>query len=271
MPAGEAFDVKAIEELQSLKVRKVRRVGLPPPAAAFEPLPSVELEADEVHVWTVDLDSYVPESLSSVLSKEEVERATRFHFSKDRHHFIVARGLLRELSAAYLKTRANELEFQYGPQGKPTLVVPAPFNFNLAHSHGRAAYAFSANRELGIDLELVRADFGGVDLAQRFFSAREIETLLKVPARLASVAFFNCWTRKEAYIKAIGEGLSMPLNLFDVSLSPGEPAALLRNRRNEDEVSRWSMQSLTAPEGYVAALVVEGNDWKLKTFTLPVG
>jgi 4'-phosphopantetheinyl transferase len=243
---------------------------LPPLLAKpFEHIHSFELPADEVHVWTVDLDSYAPESFTSVLSKDEVERAGRFHFSTDRHHFTVARGLLRKLLAAYLKTTTHELNFKYGPQGKPALLAAAPFNFNLAHSHGCAAYAFSANRELGIDLELVRAEFGGEEVAQRFFSPHEIETLLKVPAKFASDAFFNCWTRKEAYIKAIGEGLSMPLNLFDVSLAPGEPAALLRNRRNEDEVSRWSMQSLTAPDGYVAALVVEGNDWKLKTFTLP--
>lgn len=234
---------------------------------------AIELPADEVHVWTADLDSYAPESLISVLSTDEAQRAQRFHFSTDRHHFIVARALLRKLLAGYLKTAAHEVTFHYGDYGKPGLVSAAPCKFNLAHSHGRAAYAFSLNRELGIDLELVRADFGGEEVAKRFFSRCEIETLQKLPKALAGQAFFNCWTRKEAYIKAIGEGLSMPLDLFDVSLAPGEPAALLRNRRNADEVSRWSMQSLTAAQGYVAALVVEGNDWKLKTFTLqrPVG
>jgi len=229
---------------------------------------SLELPADEVHVWTADLESYAPESLTSLLSTDEAQRAQRFHFNTHRHHFIVARALLRKLLAGYLKTAADEVAFQYGDYGKPSLASATPYKFNLAHSHGRAAYAFSLNRELGIDLELVRADFGGAEVAQRFFSRCEIEILEKLPKALAGQAFFNCWTRKEAYIKAIGEGLSMPLDLFDVSLAPGEPAALLRNQRNAEEVSRWSMQTLAAPDGYVAALVVEGNDWKLKTFTL---
>jgi 4'-phosphopantetheinyl transferase len=229
---------------------------------------TLELPADEVHVWTADLDSYAPESLISVLSTEEAERASRFHFNTHRHHFIVARALLRKLLAGYLKTPAHEVEFHYGHYGKPGLASPAPHKFNLAHSHGRAAYAFSLNRELGIDLELVRADFGGEEVAQRFFSRCEIETLQKLPKALAGQAFFNCWTRKEAYIKAIGEGLSMPLDVFDVSLAPGEPAALLQNRRNAGEVSRWSMQALPVPDGYVAALVVEGDGWSLRRFNI---
>jgi 4'-phosphopantetheinyl transferase len=105
-------------------------------------------------------------------------------------------------------------------------------------------------------------------IANRFFSTTENEVLQKVPAELRRQAFFNCWTRKEAYIKARGEGLSMPLNEFDVSLAPGEPAALLRNHKDAAEVARWSMTSIPVDPGYVAALVVEGHDWELKTFSL---
>lgn len=231
---------------------------------------SLKLPADEVHVWLANLDSYPASDLKSFISSDEVKRAERFHFAKDRNHFIVARGLLRQLLAAYLKTAAVDLAFSYGAKQKPSLagIEKGVLNFNLAHSHGRAAYAFSRNRELGIDLELIRENFGGAEIAQRFFSRSEIETLDTVPPELAAHAFFNCWTRKEAYIKAIGEGLSLPLDTFDVSLAPGEPAALLRNHKEPREVERWSMISIAAPEKFVAALVVEGKDWKLKTFAL---
>jgi 4'-phosphopantetheinyl transferase len=231
---------------------------------------SLELPADQVHVWLANLDSYPAEDLKSLLSNDEVKRAERFHFEKHRNHFIVARGLLRQLLAAYLNTAAIDLKFDYAEKEKPSLgsADKGAINFNLAHSYGRAAYAFSRNRELGIDLELIREDFGGAEIAQRFFSRSEVAALGKVPRELAAQAFFNCWTRKEAYIKAIGEGLSMPLDTFDVTLAPGEPAALLRNHKDSREVERWSMLSIAAPEKFVAALVVEGKDWTLKTFAL---
>jgi 4'-phosphopantetheinyl transferase len=141
-------------------------------------------------------------------------------------------------------------------------------NFNLAHSHGKAIYAFSRGRDLGIDLEFIREDFGGEEIAERFFSASEIAALKAVPVDLAKQAFFNCWTRKEAYIKARGEGLSMPLDVFDVSLSPGEAAALLCNHKEPAEVARWAMQELSVPAGYVAALVVEGDGFEVKRFSI---
>jgi 4'-phosphopantetheinyl transferase len=141
-------------------------------------------------------------------------------------------------------------------------------NFNLAHSHAKAIYAFSRGRELGVDLEFIREDFGGEEIAERFFSPGEIAALKNVPPELTKEAFFHCWTRKEAYIKARGEGLSMPLDVFDVSLLPGEPAALLCNHKEPAEVTRWSMQSVPVPDGFVAALVVEGHSFKLKRFSI---
>lgn len=210
-----------------------------------------------------------------MLAADEISRADRFHFAKDRDHFIVARGLLRTLLAAYLGADAAGLRFAYAEKGKPSLAdasnagsQPDAVNFNLAHSHGGALYAFSRGRELGVDLEFIRENFEGEKIAERFFSAAEIETLELVPRELKEQAFFECWTRKEAYIKARGEGLSMPLDEFDVSLRPGEPAALLRNHKDPDEVTRWTMRSITVSAGYVAALVVEGHDWKLQSFIL---
>ena len=141
-------------------------------------------------------------------------------------------------------------------------------SFNLAHSGGMAIYAFSRHREIGVDLEFIREDLADEKIAERFFSECEVADLRSLPAELRKRGFFDCWTRKEAYIKARGEGLSMPLDEFDVAFVPGEVAALLRNHKDQAEVTRWSMKSLTVPDGYVAALVAEGQDWQLKSFTV---
>lgn len=232
--------------------------------------PGLALDVAEVHLWQASLDGRPADIFESFLSADELDRANRFHFTEDRTHFVVARGLLRNLLAAYLGINCAELRFSYGAKGKPFLLLhdQTQINFNLSHSHGRAAFAFSRGRELGVDLEYVKEDFEAELVANQFFSRSEVLALRAVPAELRNQAFFNCWTRKEAYIKARGEGLSMPLDEFDVSLRPGEPAALLNNYREEREVERWSMKAIPAPEDYVGALVVEGHDWQLKSFSL---
>jgi 4'-phosphopantetheinyl transferase len=241
-------------------------------SAALKPsrFPGLALDVAEVHLWQASLDGRPADIFESFLSPDELARANRFHFTEDRTRFVVARGLLRNLLAAYLGISCAELRFSYGAKGKPFLLLDGQtqINFNLSHSHGRAAFAFSRGRELGIDLEYVKEDFEAELIATRFFSRSEVLALRAVPAELRNQAFFNCWTRKEAYIKARGEGLSMPLDEFDVSLRPGEPAALLNNYREEREVERWSMNAIPAPADYVGALVVEGHDWQLKSFSL---
>ena len=227
----------------------------------------LELRADEVHVWLARLDEYSVDSLRSLLTADELARADRFHFDKDRNHYTVARGLLRKLLASYLALEPAGLRFSYAEKGKPAL-EGSQLNFNLAHSHGMAVYAFALGREVGIDLEFIREDLADEKIAERFFSQSEIDVLTKLPLELRKQAFFDCWTRKEAYIKARGEGLSMPLDEFDVSLAPGAEAALLRNHKDPEEVRRWSMRSLAVPAGYVAALVASGHDWKAKVFAV---
>ncbi|HEY6333216.1 MAG TPA: 4'-phosphopantetheinyl transferase superfamily protein [Blastocatellia bacterium] len=124
--------------------------------------------------------------------------------------------------------------------------------------------AFALGRDLGIDIEQIRADFATDDIAERFFSAYEVETLRALPPEQHAEAFFTCWTRKEAFIKAIGEGLSCPLDKFDVTLGPEEPASLLATRVEGQPASKWSMRSLDAGEGFKAAIVVEGQNWDLR-------
>ena len=251
-------------------MRHAKAISYGPVALKPSRFPGLTLDTTEVHIWQASLDGRPADIFESFLSPDEIARADRFHFPRDRQHFVVARGLLRNFLAAYLGVNSSELRFSYGAQGKPFLLLDgqAQINFNVSHSHGRAAYAFSRGRELGIDLEYVKEDFDDELVAKRFFSRAEVLALRTVPPEIRKQAFFNCWTRKEAYIKARGEGLSMPLDQFDVTLRPGEPVALLNNYREEREVSRWSMESIPAPEGYVGALVAEGRDWQVKSFSL---
>jgi 4'-phosphopantetheinyl transferase len=230
----------------------------------------LKLSPGDVHLWQATLDERLAIELKYLLSQDEQTRADRFHFEKDRNDYVAARVLLRTLLTVYLGIDSDQLRFAYADKGKPYLEESGSsgIKFNLAHSHGRALYAFSNGREVGVDLEFMREDLADEKVAERFFSTGEIDSLKAVGPELRKEAFFNCWTRKEAYIKACGEGLSMPLNEFDVSLAPNEPAALLRNRRLPAEADRWTMRSIPMLAGYVAALVVEGHDWKLKTFAL---
>lgn len=226
----------------------------------------------EVHVWRVALDRpQLLAGLSPILAPAERERAARYHFQKDRLHYIVARGVLRTLLSGYLKVRPEALSFGYSAYGKPFLTSPpgGDLRFNVSHSHGLALLAFARERDLGIDLEYMRPEVAGEELAERFFSASEVASLRRLPAGVQTEAFFNCWTRKEAYIKARGEGLSLPLDQFDVSLVPGEPAALLGTRVDADEASRWSMIELAPGAGFKAALVIEGGDWRLRRWQWP--
>lgn len=246
--------------------------SIPVSAASSVALPfhNLSLPAAEVHVWLANLNEYAPESLQGLLAADELKRANGFVFEKHRNNFTVARGLLRQLLAGYLKTEAAELVFDYEEKGKPLLRDGqlAWLKFNVAHSHELALFGFSRARNLGVDLEFIREDLADEQVAERFFSPGEVAALRALPAAAKREGFFNCWTRKEAYLKARGEGLSMPLAEFAVSLAPGDEAVLLNNQLEPAEVARWSMRSIDVPTGYVAALVAEGQGWRLKKFVL---
>jgi 4'-phosphopantetheinyl transferase len=226
------------------------------------------LNNNEVHVWRAALDHNPSHrhSLVDTLSEDEQARAARFYFQIDRQRFVVARAALRDILGGYLKRAAKSVSFCYGPHGKLALAQDSGKNtihFNLSHSNGVAVYAITRGREIGIDLEFIREDLEVELLAERFFSQHEIATLRGLPDSLRKYAFFLCWTRKEAYLKARGEGLSLPLNQFDVSLIPGEPAALLSTQADPDEALRWFLQELSIGPSYVSALAVEGHSGPL--------
>jgi 4'-phosphopantetheinyl transferase len=231
-----------------------------------------ELTRDDVHVWSagLDLDLAVFRQLESTLSRDEQTRAQRFLFERDQHSYTAARGILRHLLGRYLQCPPHTLEFSYGSNGKPELSgrhASAPVRFNLSHSHGAALFALALDRRIGVDLEWVRTQAAREDIAARYFSAREMDELRNLPVEQRAEGFFLCWTRKEAYIKANGAGLQIPLNSFDVSLSPGRPATL---SVNDDR--GWGIESFDVPViaeepgHYVGALVVEGENYHTTFF-----
>src|SRR5215213_3885133 len=221
------------------------------------PPPSLSLETGTVHVWRLTLDQEDDrlERFRKTLEPDELKRAARFHFEKHRRHFIVAHGFLRSIIARYLETQADALRFSYGAYGKPALASGHSLRFNLSHSNELALLAVTLDAELGVDVEHIRADFATEDIAHRFFSHAEVEAFSALPKEEQVAAFFRCWTRKEAYIKAIGKGLSQPLDAFDVTLAPGTPPALLR--AEDDDASRWLLTDIDAGTGYAGALAVE--------------
>jgi 4'-phosphopantetheinyl transferase len=236
------------------------------------PLELVGLDPDEVHVWRGSLD-VAPEriqSLSRTLSADERERAERFHFLRDRSRFVAGRGLLRILLGRYLQMPPDQLRFGYNSYGKPFLTNEDTFVlFNLSHSGALALYAVTCGREIGIDVECVGEDVDIAGLGARFFSSSEIAALDSLPADQKQRAFFACWTRKEAYIKARGEGLSAALDSFSVSLKPAEPPALLNVQNDSEESSRWSFLAIDPDPGYVAAVAVEGRSPLLRCWEFP--
>ncbi len=228
----------------------------------------------DVHIWRASLNqpaSHV-ESLQQTLAPGELTRAERCHFESDRQRFIVARGLLRAILSRYVHEHPSYLRFCSSPYGKPTLVTQPDremLKFNLSHSSDLVLYAVTRGCNVGIDVERIRPIQNITDIAKRFFSLQEFAMFRTIPEHLQLEAFFTCWTRKEAYIKARGEGLSLPLNQFDVSFIPGEPAVLLKTLEDPQEVSRWSLHALPSPPGYEAALAVERQTCHLSYWEAP--
>jgi 4'-phosphopantetheinyl transferase len=222
-----------------------------------EPPELLSLPKGSVHVWRIALDQEDDrlERFRVTLEPHELERAARFHFEKHRRHFIVARGFLRSVIARYLDTRPETLRFAYGEYGKPALPDEHVLRFNLSHSNEVALLAVALDAELGVDVEHIRADFASEDIARRYFSRTEVDAFNALPPEERVAAFFRCWTRKEAYIKAIGKGLSQALDEFDVTLAPRMEPALLHAK--DDDARRWWMGDVEVGEGYAGALAVE--------------
>lgn len=220
------------------------------------------LAAEEVHVWLAVLPAReeAVSDLARFLSPDEQARAARFHFPKDRAAFVTARGRLRTLLGRYLRIAPEKIRFILNSHGKPELPAPAPLQFNLSHSGELAAFAFTRHHRVGVDVEQVRADFASDPVAERFFAAGEVGQLRALPAPARANAFFDCWTRKEAFVKARGEGLSLGLEQFEVLVDG--PARLLSVTGGDP--SRWSMHDLHPADGYAGAVAVDSPQSRLR-------
>ena len=212
------------------------------------------------------------EELASTLSKREIERANRFKFDIHRNRFVVCHGLLREVLGYLLRVEPFELKFAQGKQGKPRLsgnLSASDIRFNLSRSEDRFALAVTRARRLGVDIEFIRSNAADPGVAETHFSKRELEDLSRLKGVDWEIGFFNCWTRKEAFIKATGEGLYRPLDSFDVTLVPGQPAELRTLDSSPAQARRWKMLDLPFEKGYAGAVVAEGRDWKLTRWQYP--
>jgi 4'-phosphopantetheinyl transferase len=212
-----------------------------------------------VHVWATNLDvsASALQSIAETLSRNESERAARFHFERDRNRYIAGRGLLREALGNYLKMPPAEVPLVYGPNGKPLLQTASnrtTIHFNLAHSQNLALLAVTYAGQVGVDVERLRPLSDANELVNRFFSARESAAFESVPEAQKPTAFFNLWTRKEAWLKATGEGIGHLLNKVEVSFLPGEPAKLLS--LPQDSTSHWTLTDLAPAPRFAGALAV---------------
>jgi 4'-phosphopantetheinyl transferase len=221
-----------------------------------------------IHVWPVSIHApaAVVDQFRSLLSADETARAARFKFEHLQHSFTLARGALRILLGRYLNTPPRDLEFRYGAKGKPALAQSAGLQFNASHSGHLALFAFTMGCELGVDIEAVRSMPDMEDVARRFFCAEETAELMALSTGQRDQGFFLCWTRKEAYIKATGEGLSAPLDAFRVTLRPGEPARIIHLERDPIAAQAWTLHDLGLEPGYAAALAYRDSPRPLETF-----
>lgn len=231
----------------------------PTASAARAVMPPVA-DGIEVIVASLRADGDAIRASAALLSPSERERASRFAFDRDRRRFIVGRAWLRRLLAERLDAPPESIALTRGAHGKPAVAprsAGSDVRFNVSHCDDLAAYAFSTGREIGIDVEAIRVFPDADDLAARFFSPREYEAYRSLAPRDRPPGFFACWTRKEAFIKALGEGLSHPLDAFDVSLVPDEPAKILRVANTDGDCCGWSLECFVPAPGFVGAIVTE--------------
>ena len=227
--------------------------------------PEIGPPSGEIHVWSAKIDHPIPsvDQLLNILDEAERFRADTYQIDRDRRRFIVRRAILRTLLGHYTGVGPGSLQFHYGPQGKPGLATSTPVfqivHFSVSHSDGLSLYAFTLGRELGVDVERIRQISDADSISEKFFSHRERSLLSMVPRSQKQEAFFNCWTRKEAYVKATGDGITAQLDHFDVSVALGEPARLINLDGDPIRAAAWALYDLKLAENYTGALAIKSS------------
>jgi 4'-phosphopantetheinyl transferase len=226
------------------------------------------LADNQAHVWRIDLEllGSNPNQYDGILTQDELSRSQRFYFQADRIRFASTRAVMRIILGNYLNIEPGNLNLKFSPYGKPYLANKSTeenLTFNVSHTGNFSLLAVTRNRRIGVDIERIRNEASLEAIAKRFFTPEEANQILLLPETLRPEAFFTCWTRKEAFIKAQGEGLSIPLNQFEVTLSPDEIPQLIYSRNSGGHADMWQIYHLEPGAGYIGALAVEGKRLKV--------
>jgi len=230
-------------------------------------LKDLSIDSDVIHIWNIKYrDDENLEEYKSVLSENELERAGKFRYDKHRNIFIKTRGLQRILIAKYLQDKPNDIHIEFGPHGKPFCKNKSQLTFNASHAGAVILLAFTLKNELGIDVELIKKEVEVESISKHFFSENEIVKLISLDKSLRHEAFFTCWSRKEALIKAIGDGLSFPLDQFEVSFAADEPVSLLETKWDETEKNQWTILDIPLENDYKGALAVKAKGQSIEYF-----
>jgi 4'-phosphopantetheinyl transferase len=223
----------------------------------------LSLEINEAHLWLTPLDVNDVGELEQVISYDERARAARFRFDLHRKQFIAARGFLRIILGKYLRTNPQHIRFEYGEFGKPSIAGESAIKFNVSHSGSLAFYAVTRSREIGVDIEQIKPSFADDGMVSFCLTAQEKAHLQTLPKNKRELFFFECWTRKEAFLKACGNGLSTPVNQIETLSYSGVPLNSLEVGFGY-QTACWSLQSIPFIPGYAAAIAIQGSSPRLK-------
>ena len=229
-----------------------------PKADWTPPTSPTVLLSGEIHAWRIDLPDFTgaEPQLRQLLSGDELQRADKYHFEKDRSNFIIRRGVLRMILGSYLDIQPAELNFIYNDFDRPALEVDKLIHFNASSSCGMGIVATTLNARIGIDVEFADREFPSMEIAKRYFSNDEIRAIRDLPSGLQTAAFFDCWTKKEAFVKAVGEGMSHPFpNLAISSKKPNSFSIAATS----DDTKGWSVMSFIPEENFIASIAYEGG------------
>ena len=243
-------------------------VAEPSFADPYRPIGKLKIGDGEVHVWYGSYNDMQPylSLISHMLSRTEQMRAEKYHFPIDRDRYLVRHGVLRILTGLYLSIDPMQIRFGMNQYGKPVIQNTCrgdPLQFNISYSNEMVLFAFTRGRLIGVDIEFIKSIPDMDAIVESCFSSNENAEFNALPIKKRQEAFYHCWTQKEAFVKAIGDGLSRSLDHFDVSLTLGTDAELRRTAWDQYEAARWSLKTITLVPGYIASLAVEGSGWSL--------